>query len=209
MIGQTRAAAIPAPGFEDPTRDAQSVFRAVLDALAHPTRSYPLVYRPAAPEPLGGSLGAVGLTLLDEETSVWLGGPLGTDSTVGAWLAFHTGVRTVSDSGVATFIVATPSDLPDLDTLILGTEEEPHRSATALVDVRGCSGPLRFRASGPGIDGRADLAAPWADDDFLSAWQRNSRLFPRGVDLVLVDDHSVCALPRTTHLTAFDTESET
>jgi alpha-D-ribose 1-methylphosphonate 5-triphosphate synthase subunit PhnH len=68
--------------------------------------------------------------------------------------------------------------------------------------------PARFRASGPGIDGTATLAAPWAADGFSAEWHRNTGIFPRGVDLLLVDDDTVAALPRTTRLTAADQELE-
>ena len=58
----------------------------------------------------------------------------------------------------------------------------------------------RFTMRGPGIDGSAEFAAPWAPEGFAEAWQRNTELFPRGVDLLLVDSGTVTGLPRTTLL---------
>jgi alpha-D-ribose 1-methylphosphonate 5-triphosphate synthase subunit PhnH len=194
-------AAAAAPGFADPARDAQRAFRAVLDALARPTRPYPLAGPAEPPAALGRGLAAVALTLLDESCAVWLGGALGRDAAAGSWLAFHTGVRRADDPAAADFVIAAPDTLPPLASLALGTDEAPHLSATVVLDVRGCAGPFRFTAQGPGIDGTATLTAPWARDGFASAWQRNTELFPRGVDLLLVDSGSITALPRTTRLT--------
>jgi alpha-D-ribose 1-methylphosphonate 5-triphosphate synthase subunit PhnH len=190
---------IPAPGFADPTRDAQRTFRAVLDALAHPTRPYPLAGPARPPAGLGPGLAAVALTLLDESCATWLG-HLGTDTETAAWLGFHTGTRLVGDPAEAQFVVADPAALPPLAALRGGTDEAPHLSATVLLDVRGAVGTARFRATGPGIDGSALLAAPWADADFLPRWTANHAGFPRGVDLLLVGEDTVAALPRTTRL---------
>ena len=81
-----------------------------------------------------------------------------------------------------------------------------------MLDVRASAsqgtGPARFTARGPGIDGTATLTAPWAADGFIDAWRRNSELFPCGVDLLLVDAGSVAALPRTTRLSPADPEEE-
>jgi alpha-D-ribose 1-methylphosphonate 5-triphosphate synthase subunit PhnH len=200
------ANAFPGPGFADPARDAQRAFRAVLDALSHPTRRYPLAGPAEPPAALGRGLAAVALALLDEDCAVWLGGALGRDVEVASWLAFHTGVRRVG-SAAAGFIIADPSTLPPLDSLAPGTDEAPHLSATVVLDVRGCAGTARFTACGPGIAGTATLAAPWAADGFADAWRRNTGLFPRGVDLLLVEADSVTALPRTTRLIAFDLEA--
>jgi alpha-D-ribose 1-methylphosphonate 5-triphosphate synthase subunit PhnH len=219
--------ASPLPGFADPTRDAQRAFRAVLGALAHPTRSFPLTGPTDPPAALGAGLAAVALTLLDEDCAVWLGGALAHDDEVAAWLAFHTGARRANTAAEADFVIADPATLPPLASLALGTDEAPHLSATVVLDVRGCAGlpntglpktglpntglsntrfpnavPARFRASGPGIDCTATLTAPWAADDFSAEWNRNTGIFPRGVDLLLVDDDTVAALPRTTRLTA-------
>jgi alpha-D-ribose 1-methylphosphonate 5-triphosphate synthase subunit PhnH len=201
-------AAFPGPGFADPTRDAQRAFRAVLDALAHPARPYPLAGPAEPPAGLGRGLAAVALTLLDEDCAVWLGGALARDAEVAAWLAFHTGARRVAAAAEAGFVITAPAALPPLASLALGTDEAPHQSATVVLDVRGCAGNARFTARGPGIDGTAVLGAPWATDGFADAWHRNSELFPRGVDLLLVDDDTVAALPRSTRLNAADTELE-
>ena len=204
----TAAGMVPAPGFADPTRDAQRAFRAVLNALANPTCSYPLAGPAEPPTALGPGLAAVALTVLDEDSAVWLGGALAGDAEVASWLAFHTGARRVSDAAEAGFIIAAPEALPPLASLTLGTEEAPHLSATVVLDVRGCTGPARFTAQGPGIESTATLEAPWALDGFAEAWRGNTELFPRGVDLLLVDSATVSALPRTTRLTTVDTEQE-
>lgn len=205
------APALPAPGFADPSRDAQRAFRAVLDALARPTRSYPVAGPAEPPAALGRALAAVALTLLDEDCDIWLGGALGRDAEVAAWLAFHTGARRVAEPLVADFVVTAPDALPPLASLKLGTDEAPHLSATVVLDVRDSAdstranptgaGPARFSAQGPGIDGTATLAAPWAAGSFAAAWHHNTALFPRGVDLLLVDSDSIVGLPRTTCLT--------
>ena len=209
----TAAGAFPAPGFADPARDAQRAFRAVLNAIAHPARSYPLAGPAEAPAALGRGLAAVALTLLDEDCAVWLGGALARDAEIAAWLAFHTGARRVDTAAAAGFVIAGPDVLPPLASLALGTDEAPHLSATVVLDVRGGTGfpntgPARFTARGPGIDGAATLTAPWAPDGFADAWHRNTEVFPRGVDLLLVDEDTVTAVPRTTRLQAADHELE-
>jgi alpha-D-ribose 1-methylphosphonate 5-triphosphate synthase subunit PhnH len=199
--------AFPAPGFADPARDAQRAFRAVLDALAHPARAYSLPGPAEPPAALGPGLAAVALPLLAKDSVVWLGGVLGRDAETAAWLAFHTGARRADDPAAAGFVLAAPHALPPLASLALGTDEAPHLSATVMLDIRGCTVPAGsavpawFTARGPGIDGSSPLAAPWAPAGFAAAWRRNTELFPRGVDLLLVDSGTVTGLPRTTLLT--------
>lgn len=198
---------IPSPGFADPTRESQAVFRAVLDALAHPTRDYALAGPAQPPAALGRGLGAVALTVLDEDVSVWLGGALRSDAEAIAWLGFHTGATLVDDPASADFAFATPDALPALDAFGLGTDEAPHLSTTVVLDVRGveCTSAREvhhFTATGPGINVEAELDAPWSDSigAFAAQWRANGRLFPRGVDLLIVAEDSVSALPRTTQL---------
>ncbi|GAA4163655.1 phosphonate C-P lyase system protein PhnH [Gryllotalpicola daejeonensis] len=197
-------AAIPNPGFADPTREAQAAFRALLDALAHPTRSYPLAGPAQPPAAFGPGLGAVALTVLDEDSSVWLSTPLAADAETVAWLAFHTGARVVDEPALADFAFARPAELPKLDAFRLGTDEAPHLSATLVLDVAGIThdGAARFTATGPGVNGSVEFDAPWATgiEGFGEQWAANAALFPRGVDLLLVEEGALSALPRTTRL---------
>lgn len=190
------------PGFADPTADAQRVFRAVLDAMSHPTRTYPLAGPPEPPAALGRGLAAVALMVLDEDCTVWLGGTLGEDAEAATWLTFHTGARRVDDPAAAQFLLSAPSALPPLSSLALGSDEAPHHSATVVLDVRAATPAAgrRFTAHGPGIDGVATLDAPWAGEGFAAEWRENTAQYPRGVDLLLVGEDAVTALPRTTHL---------
>jgi alpha-D-ribose 1-methylphosphonate 5-triphosphate synthase subunit PhnH len=50
---------------------------------------------------------------------------------------------------------------------------------------------------GPGINGVRSLAAEPLPDDFADRLRANRELFPRGIDLVLVADDHVAALPRS------------
>lgn len=204
----TTSTTAPAPGFADPTMEGQRVFRAILDALAHPGRSYRIAGPAQAPEALGTGLAAIALTLFDEEVSVWLHRTLAENPDVTSYLAFHTGARVTNELGAANFVIATPDTLPALDALAPGSDEAPHQSATIVLDARTPGAGARFTATGPGIDGRVEIEAPWAPEGFSAAWTRNGALFPRGVDLLVASDDRVVALPRTTRLRAVSDQGQ-
>ena len=53
---------------------------------------------------------------------------------------------------------------------------------------------------GPGIDGTAVLRATMQPRDLFERLAINAALFPRGIDVVLVHDDAIVAIPRTTRL---------
>jgi alpha-D-ribose 1-methylphosphonate 5-triphosphate synthase subunit PhnH len=61
-----------APGLADPGHDAQRLFRAVLDAFAHPGRITSLPDPPAGPGVVSPATAAYLLTLVDRDTPLWL-----------------------------------------------------------------------------------------------------------------------------------------
>lgn len=197
------------PGFADPVQDAQHVFRAVLGAFARPTLPQPL--EPGITErvaPLSPGVGAVLLALCDEQTPIWLDPALSASDDVCAWVRFHTGARLVDAPGDALFVVASsPAAVPCLDALASGTDEEPHRSATVVIDATGASGTGDFVATGPGVNGSVSWGGAGLPAGFLVQWQENHAHFPRGVDLILVDDRSVRALPRSIRLQGAENRS--
>lgn len=197
------------PGFADPVQDAQHVFRAVLGAFARPTLPQPL--EPGIMgdvPPLSTGAAAVLLALCDEQTPIWLDPALRASDGVCAWLRFHTGARLVDAPGDALFVVASsPSAIPQLHALASGTDEEPHRSATVVIDRAGASALGDFTATGPGVNGAVAWDGAGLPAGFLVQWQQNHAHFPRGVDLILVDDRSVRALPRSIRLQGAENRS--
>lgn len=203
MTFPTTATRIPAPGFGDPVSDAQQTFRAVLDALARPTRPITVPAAVAGPECLTPAAAAVLLTVCDDATALWLDDTIRSrGDDVEAWLAFHTSAPVVAVPALASFaVVASAAALPDLSAFAQGTDEAPHTSATIIaLDPDGTSHQT-FTADGPGFQKPASWSAPAFPADFARQWAANQARFPRGVDLIIAGPDTVVGLPRTTRLT--------
>jgi alpha-D-ribose 1-methylphosphonate 5-triphosphate synthase subunit PhnH len=178
------------PGFADPVTDAQTCFRAVLDAMARPGRVH-AVDGVSAPAPLCVSAAAVLLTLADHETPLWLDEAAAQASR---WIAFHTGAPIVS-AETAMFVLAF--SLPDLQALANGSDEMPETSATVILQVASLTTGRRFMLEGPGLRQPGTVAVDGLPPDFVTIWQQNHRLYPRGIDLLLCSGHQLTALPRS------------
>jgi alpha-D-ribose 1-methylphosphonate 5-triphosphate synthase subunit PhnH len=192
-----------APGFADPVLDAQGVFRAVMDALARPGTVQALSSALVPPAPLPPELAAVALALADHDAPVWLDAPLAAAPAVADFLRFHTGAPIVADPGEAAFaLVADPRALPPFETFALGVPDYPDRSTTLVLALDTIETGAGLTLRGPGIAGRATLAAGPLPTDFPGRWAANRSLFPRGVDLVLTAPGRVAGLPRSTDILA-------
>lgn len=180
------------PGFADPVADAQSAFRAALEAMARPGRVQRLHRAPAPPRALCPAAGAVLLALADAETPLWLD----AGAEAAEWVVFHSGCPLVKDAGAATFALATGVP-PTLAALHPGTEEEPQRAATLILQVASLAEGSGWRLSGPGIEHEHRLAVDGAPDRFLAEWAVNRSRFPAGVDVILCAGDHLAALPRS------------
>jgi alpha-D-ribose 1-methylphosphonate 5-triphosphate synthase subunit PhnH len=117
------------------------------------------------------------------------------------WLKFHTGAPVVQDSSIAAFaLISDGALLPALERFALGTNEYPDRSTTVIIQVESLDRGRSFELRGPGINGVATLQASIKPFDLFERLRFNEALFPRGIDLVLVADDSVVAVPRTTRI---------
>lgn len=182
------------PGFADPVRDSQAVFRAVMDAMARPGRIHRVAAPLAPPAPLARAAAAVLLTLVDGETPLWL-----DDHAEAAWpwIAFHCGASRAS-LGAAQFGVALGPVA--LDAFSAGTDEEPEGSATVVLQVAGLGAGETLRLTGPGLAAEQALDVDGLPDGFAGFWSVNSRLFPRGIDVILCAGDLLAALPRTVRI---------
>jgi alpha-D-ribose 1-methylphosphonate 5-triphosphate synthase subunit PhnH len=185
-------ASLDLPGFADPVADAQATFRAVLDAMARPGTVHRVGEQLAVPAPLDQATAAVLLTLVDNETPLWLDPAA---SPARDWLAFHCGAAMVEASDAARFAVALSS--PDLTRFSAGSHEAPEDSTTLILQARALGRGTRYRLAGPGLREPALLSVGGLPSRFIAQWQQNHALFPRGVDIILCAGTTLTALPRS------------
>lgn len=196
----TTIAELP-PAFADKVLSAQSTFRSVMDAMARPGSVQRIVPMAGAPGPMMRGTAAIALTLFDHDTPLWLDAEMAESSDVLKWLKFHTGAPVVQDSSIASFaLINDGALLPPLDRFALGTGEYPDRSTTVIIQVESLDAGRSFELRGPGIDGVATLQASIKPFDLFERLRMNEALFPRGIDVVLVADDAVVAIPRTTRV---------
>jgi alpha-D-ribose 1-methylphosphonate 5-triphosphate synthase subunit PhnH len=198
----TTVAKLPA-GFADKVLSAQSTFRSVMDAMARPGTVQRIVAASGAPAAMMRGTAAIALTLFDHDTPLWLDPQISGTSDVTKWLKFHTGAPVIADSSVCSFaLIGDARALPGLDRFAFGSNEYPDRSTTLIVQVESLTrGPV-LELRGPGIEGTAVLRATIQPADLVARLEINQALFPRGIDVVLVHDDTIVAIPRTTRLVA-------
>src|SRR5262249_39154637 len=189
-------------GFSARARAAQSTFRAILDAMARPGRVLPVQADASPPPPLSPAGGAVALTLCDHDTPVWLAAQLRVCAAVGEWLRFHCGCGLVAAPAAAAFSLAHGAGaLPRFDKSNIGTPDYPDGSTTIVLQVQSLSSGATLALTGPGIRDRGALQAEPLPPDMAERLAVNRRLFPCGIDLLLVAPDAVAALPRSVRVT--------
>jgi alpha-D-ribose 1-methylphosphonate 5-triphosphate synthase subunit PhnH len=189
-------------GFADPVMQSQTVFRAIMDALANPGTVQKVITPVFVSSRLTPELASTLLTLTDHDTPIWLSDALRGDAAAVEFIGFHTGATVVSEPGRAAFAFATvASELPSFDQFNLGTQEYPDRSTTIVLAVEALTGGQTLITRGPGIKDHGHISPVGLPGDFVSQWSANRALFPRGVDLLLVAPDAVMGLPRSTRIT--------
>jgi alpha-D-ribose 1-methylphosphonate 5-triphosphate synthase subunit PhnH len=198
----TTVAELPA-GFADKVLSAQSTFRSVMDAMARPGSVQRILSGAGRPAAMMRGAAAIALTLFDHDTPVWLDPAMSATPDVSKWLKFHTSAPVIADSSIASFaLIGDSANLPPLDRFAFGSNEYPDRSTTLILQVESLTQGAVFELRGPGIDGTATLRAEIQPRDLFERLAVNPALFPRGIDVVLVHDDAIVAIPRTTRLVA-------
>ena len=196
----TTVAELPA-GFADKVMSAQSTFRSVMDAMARPCSVQHIVAAAGTPAAMMRGTAAIALTLFDHDTPIWLDHTMSATSDVSKWLKFHTSAPVIADSSIASFaLISDPKYMPPLDRFAFGSNEYPDRSTTLILQVGSLTQGNAFELRGPGIDGTSTLRAQIQPHDLFDRLAVNVALFPRGIDVVLVHDDAIVAIPRTTRL---------
>ncbi len=189
-------------GFAEPVFQAQSVFKMLMDGMSRPGTIQTVEADVTAPAPLGIAAGAIGLTLCDHDTPVWLSAGL-AKSAIPEWLGFHTGAPLTAEKAEARFaFVEAGTMLSTFGLFAAGTQEYPDRSTTVVIELADLEGGRRLALMGPGIQSVTEIAPVGLPETFLRLWTENRALFPRGIDIVLTAGKRFLCLPRTTKITA-------
>jgi alpha-D-ribose 1-methylphosphonate 5-triphosphate synthase subunit PhnH len=188
-------------GFADKVLAAQSTFRSLMEAMARPGSVQRITASAGAPSPMMPGTAAIALTLFDHDTLIWLDHRMAAADSVARWLRFHTTAPVTADPSLSQFaLIGEESALPGLDRFCLGSNEYPDRSTTLILQVESLAEGPAYVLQGPGIDGTAVLRASIAPEDLFGRLAVNATLFPRGIDVILVHDDAIVAIPRTTRL---------
>jgi alpha-D-ribose 1-methylphosphonate 5-triphosphate synthase subunit PhnH len=198
----TTLAELPA-GFADKVLSSQTTFRSVMDAMARPGCVQTITAAAGTPAAMMRGTAAIALTLFDHDTPIWLDPVMSETSDIARWLKFHTSAPVIQDSSICHFaLIGDPAALPGLDRFSFGSNEYPDRSTTLILQVESLTRGPAVALRGPGIEGVATLQATLAPSDLFERLAINAALFPRGIDVVLVHDDAIVAIPRTTRLAA-------
>lgn len=168
----------------------QRTFRALMTAFSFPGRPQSLPLCSDATSPTG-----IAAVLCDNEVS--LADP---DQLIGPADMRRLGTREASADS-AGFVIAEGNRAPGFAP-VLGTLAEPEKGATLIIRVDSIEGSNDFPLilEGPGIAGTQALPVSGLNSQWLAQRARWNRNFPMGIDLILVDDTRVVALPRTTRI---------
>jgi alpha-D-ribose 1-methylphosphonate 5-triphosphate synthase subunit PhnH len=179
--------------FNHPVADAQRAFRRILKAMSEPGVMVSLPLQQGWGD-LSPAATAVLLTLVDQESALWLDSRIDND-VVRNNLRFHTGVPIV-DERDAPFALTHAATNPDPALFAAGDNMSPEKSTTLIVEVPALNGGLTLRLSGPGLrEPRA--IAPQLPEAILHYLRERPHPFPQGVDLIFTCGEAMMALPRT------------
>lgn len=192
------------PGFSDPTRESQAAFRAIMNATARPGLVADLSGAPTPPEGLCRAAGAVALTLIDQDTALWLD-PAYRGDAVETWLRFHCTCPIVEAPATAAFaLIADLDRMPPLEAFNQGDARYPDQAATLILVLPSLTGGPVLHLRGPGIADMASCAPLGLPQAFWVVRAELVSHFQYGFDLMLCAGSEMVSIPRTSRISVSD-----
>ena len=189
------------PGFSDPTKNSQSSFRAIMNATAKPGTIATFIDAPVPPASINKAAGACLLTLVDQDTKLWLDSALAIQAPQD-WVRFHTGAPITAMTGEAAFaLISDLTSLPSLGDFHQGDAKYPDRATTLIIMLPNLTSGPKLELKGPGIETHIHVSPAGL---YTAFWEERADLvshFQFGIDLMLCADNQLISIPRTTRIT--------
>jgi alpha-D-ribose 1-methylphosphonate 5-triphosphate synthase subunit PhnH len=190
-------------GLQETVNETQTTFSTLLSALAQPGRMYEIVTSVRSPIGMTSALAAACLTLLEQDTVVWL--QPNFPKEIQSWLSLHIGCRFTTHLPNANFALIW--DAEQLSDLVLpghrlGTIKSAVPPITLLIQIESMVRGEPIFLKGAGIMGNYSIF-PELPSCFWDQWQVNSTNHSLGVDIFLFTETDVVAIPRTIYVESF------
>lgn len=190
-------------GFANPSIDAAFSFRALLSTMSRPGKLVPLTVAFQAIDNLNPVAKLVALTLVDQQSPIWLDEDLNSDQ-VQQFIKFNCAatISAAKNQAMFGFFSHCPS-VKELEGFQIGTAEYPDRSTTIIIQVTHLSHEDvadSVTLQGPGIKTTQVLYVKGLHDDFWQWFQTNQANFPLGNDIILAGPTCFAALSRSTKI---------
>ncbi len=201
--------------FADPVNQSQQCYRKLLKAMSEPGTCFDMgdtTLFNENQEPVFSSSWAVLQTLVDNDCYIFLSSMMMT-KMLSQSLTFYTDCRIADKPEQADFVLIDISEVADFSEFKMGSLEEPHLSATVIIQVPSIAEielPLAntLTLTGPGIKNCRHLQVQGLHSRHVSLLQNNHQSYPCGLDFILCSPQSFCALPRTTIIENFMLKEE-
>lgn len=166
----------------DEVFDSQETFRIILEAMANPTRI--LSVKKAADKLYGDhkAMLAVAMTLLDNETTFCVCG----DAALKEQITLLTHAKE-SPAAEAEFVFVTKDEklAADIENFMCGTLEDPHKSATVIVEITE-EKEKHLVFCGPGIKDCVEINTAKQVDEAVELRDAQAYEYPQGIDFLFL-----------------------
>lgn len=189
----------------DAVHDIQHVYRKVVDSMSRPGLISDLSAEAGKADAEWGGLPAtwvLALMLLDTEVTFSICSRREQELTrLLNQLTFA--ARTEPEKADYIFVLHDAEEgdlLKALRGAKVGTLEDPHTSATLIVESGELAGEFELSLKGPGIEAESFVRVPLASG-WLEARAEKNAEYPLGIDMLMVDQNNkLLCLPRTTQI---------
>lgn len=185
-------------GFAHPVFGTQLCFRKIVKAMSEPG-SLVTVPNVSNLESLSSATVATLLTLTSHATPLFID-PQMSNPQLLRTLSLHTNVPIITTLENADFALLSgnPSSY-DLMALSCGSEIEPEKSATVILEVEGMHDGTCLKLTGPGIKTHRIISPrlPSSVRDYLC---NRPHAFPTGLDFLFTSGKKLFGIPRSTHV---------